>query len=203
MTPMTCRRLRAFARRVPAVALSALVTHTVVYHGLWPADRAHGYFAWYAPLVEALSAFSILGLPFVLAVALVGGSESRSINAIRSLLPHSPAEDVGAEAVRLASGSLVCLVTQESLARSLQVHRVALAGFSPPIWLLALATVVSISWLVAWVGRAVSSWVDGLCRDARSAVSRQTDAPRFWGTVTHRSRPLAVHGALRAPPSRI
>ena len=203
MTPMTARVLRSLARRVPAVVLSAFAAHAVVYHGFWPPDGAHGYFAWYAPFVTVLSAVSILGLPFLIAIALVGGRESRSVNAARSLLPRSSAGGLVGEAVGLASGALVFLVAQESLEHSLQLHRLALAGFTPAAWLFVLAAVVSISWLVSWVGRAVSSWVDGLCRDRRSAVSRQIVTRRLSGTVPHRSRPLAVHGALRAPPARI
>jgi hypothetical protein len=195
--------LRALARRLPAVVLCALATHVAVYHSLWPAGGGHGYFAWYAPLVAALSGFSIVGLPLVLALALVGRLGSGPFRAVGAgVVRSAPESDPVAETVRLASAALVFLVAQESLERSFELHRVTLAGFAPSTWSVLLAVVVAVAGAVAWLGRAVSSLVEGILQVRRSAPLRPARANQLFGAAdaTRRSHPLAVHGGLRAPP---
>ena len=188
---------------MPAVVLCALATHVAVYRSLWPADGGHGYFAWYAPLVAALSGLSIVGLPLVLALALVGRRGSGSLRAVGALVaPGTPESDPVAETVGLASAALVFLVAQESLERSLELHRVALASFAPSAWSVLLAVIVAVAGAVAWLGRAISSLVEGILQVRRSAALRPTPGNRLVGLVhaARRSHPLAVHGGLRAPP---
>lgn len=193
----------AVARRIPAVVLCALATHVAVYRSLWPADGGHGYFAWYTPLVAALSGFSIVGLPLVLALALVGRRGTGPLRAVGALVVRStPESDPVAETVGLASAALVFLVAQESLERSLELHRVTLASFTPSTWSVLLAVVVAVAGAVAWLGRAISSLVEGILQVRRSAALRPTRAKPLFGLVraARRLHPLAVHGGLRAPP---
>jgi hypothetical protein len=186
------------------VVLCALATHVAVYRSLWPAGEGHGYFAWYAPLVAALSGLSIVGLPVLVALAIVGRRRSGPLPAVGALVVRStPESDPVAETVRLASAALVFLVAQESLERTLDLQRVTLASFAPSNWSVLLAALVAVAGAVAWLGRAVTSLVEGILQETRSAPLRPARARRLSGFVhiARRSHPLAVHGGLRAPPA--
>ena len=193
----------AVARRVPLVVLAALATHAVVYRSLMPGDGAHGYFAWYASLAAGLSALSLLGLPLVLVIALLGGRESRAVRAVGGLVPRAaPNSSVAAEAVRLFSGALLFLAVQETLEHSLELNRVTLPSFAPSAWLVLVIALATLAAGTAWVGKALSSLVDVIRRAVRPAHPRPDRAGRQGGLAetSRRSRPLSVHGGLRAPP---
>jgi hypothetical protein len=195
--------LGALARRAPAIVLAALATHAVVYRSLSPGDGGHSYFSWYTPLAAGLSALSILGLPLVLVIALLGGRESRAVQVAGRLVPRiAPDSSVLREALKLASGSLVFLALQETLEHSLELDRVALPSFAPSSWLVLLVALVTFAAGVAGVGRALSSLVNVIRRAGESARLRPVRCGRPGGLaeILRRSRPLAVHGGLRAPP---
>jgi len=191
-------------RRVPAVVLCALVAHAAVYRSLWPAAGDHRYLIWYAPLVAVLSGFAIVALPLLLALALAGRRRGRTLNAVASVFVRAlPERDPVAGVVGLVSQALVFLFIQESLERSLVLHRAAVASFPPTTWSVLLAAVVVVAACVAWLGRTVSTLVEAILdktrrNEPRAAGSRRAPRPT---TVARRSHPLAVHGGLRAPPA--
>lgn len=196
--------VRETTRRLPAVVLAALATHAVVYRSLSPGDGAHGYFGWYAPLAAGLAALSILGLPLVLVLALLGGRESRMARVAVRLVPRiAPTRSLLPEAVKLAAGSLGFLAVQETVEHSLALDRLAPASFASPTWVVLVASLAAFATAIAWVARALSSLVDVVRRATEPASVRSAtsgDHPVGVAEVQRRSRPLAVHGALRAPP---
>jgi hypothetical protein len=198
------RRVTGFARRAPGVVLCALVAHGVAYRTIWPADGAHGYFGWYAPVVTALSIVSIVGLPLVAVTALLCGPQTRLARLGAAVVPRNTGSGAGSETVTLASAAFAFLVGQESLEHSLQLHHVALPSFAPANWLVVLAVVACAAYVLGWVGRALSSVVESIRRGGSTTGVRPARAR--WRLalpeVARRSRPLAVHGALRAPPAR-
>jgi hypothetical protein len=185
------------------VVLCALATHPAIYHSFEPGDGAHEYFGWYAPLVTVLSLPALLGLPLVLALLLLGAPSSRTRHAVTKLLPATPAAGSARPAmVGIALPSFAFLFVQESLERSLQLHGAALPGFSAPEWLLLVAALVALSQVLVWAGRGVSALLDAVrsscCSDRWTTVrSLRPSAPVVTAA---RSRPLALHRALRAPP---
>jgi hypothetical protein len=58
----TLAAMRSRAVVVLPAAVCALATHGLVYRSLWPSNAAHGYFAWYEPLVGGLSVASLLAV---------------------------------------------------------------------------------------------------------------------------------------------
>jgi hypothetical protein len=184
---------------LPAVALCALVAHAVVYRSLWPTDGAHAYFGWYAPLVAALSAAALLGLPALLVVALrASDGDARLLRLARLLLPRHGGRR---ETVSIAAGALAFLVVQETLERSLQTGQVSPPAFAPAGWLVVCAALACLAACLTWVAGTFAGAVEAfrtrpaaLRPDARAALRRDALAR------ARRSCPLAVHGALRAPP---
>jgi hypothetical protein len=192
------------ARRAPAVVLCALATHAAVYHSLEPADAAHGYFSWYAPLVTVLSLLALLGVPLVLGLLLLGRPSSRVRRVATSVLPATSAAggQCGGGAV-IALASFAFLFGQESLERSLQLHAAALPSFSAPEWLLLVAAVVALSHAFVWAGRGVTALLGVIrspSRPGRWPKVRRLRSPGAAVTL-QRSSPLALHAALRAPPA--
>jgi hypothetical protein len=192
-----------FFRRVPAVVLCALAAHAAVYRSLWPAGGDHGYLIWYAPLVAVLSGLAIVALPLGLALAVAGHGRRPALRPVAALFVRAlPERDPIAGAVTLASQALVVLFVQESVERSLILHRAAVASFPPSTWSVLLAAVVVVAALVAWLGRTVSTLVEGILKRRQSFATRTTG----WRSslrrafLVRRSHPLAVHGGLRAPP---
>jgi len=194
----------ASVRRLPAVVLCALAAHAAVYRSLWPAGGDHGYLIWYAPLVAVLSGLALVALPLGLALALAGrGGSNRTLRAVASFFVRAvPEHDPITGVVTLASQALVFLFVQESLERSLVVHRAAVASFPPSTWSILLAAVVAVAGLVAWLGRTVSTFVEAILGRARAVETRaiRIGPPLHRARVARRSHPLAVHGGLRAPP---
>ncbi len=190
-------------RRVPAVVLCALVAHAAVYRSFWPKGGDHGYLIWYSPLVGVLSGLAIVALPLLLAVGVAGRRRSPALNAVASVFVRAlPDSDPVAGMFALVSQALVFLFVQESLERSLVLHQAAVASFPPSAWSILLCAVVAVATLVGWLGRAVSSLVEGILKRARlfappTVRGRQVRHPAQVGRRFH---PLAVHGGLRAPP---
>jgi hypothetical protein len=195
-------RLVDAAGRIPAVVLCALAGHAAVYGSFAPEGSGHSYFAWYTPAVTILSTASLALLPLALAASLTA-RPSRFGRVVRVLLSTRSADhDVRRRSVELAAGSLCFLVAQETLERSLATHGLSLPHFGPSTWLVLLAAVATAAGLVAFVGRAFGSLVDDLLGRAVPAGSRRATTLRpVLVAVSSRPRPLAVHGALRAPPT--
>jgi uncharacterized membrane protein len=191
-------------RRAPAVVLCALAAHAVVYRSLWPAGGDHGYLTWYTPLVAVLSGLSLVALPLGLALGIARRRRPRALRAVAAVFVRvAPDGDPTTAAFALASQALAVLFVQESLERSLVLHRAAIASFPPATWSILLAAVVVVAALVAWLGRTVSNLVDGILSRARTHRVRPVGArrPTSPALVVRRSHPLAVHGGLRAPPA--
>ena len=194
---------RRLLGRVAAVTLCALGAHAVAFGSLMPEDGAHGYFAWYAPLVGLLSALSIVATLLALTGALVSGPASRPAVVIRSVLPTTATDGTFFERVfRLATATLIFLAVQESLERSLSVGRLELASFAPQTLVLLAAAVLTAAATIAFVERALSVLVNIALGEARATPRGRSSCRRRPAHVVHRARlrPLAVHGGLRAPP---
>jgi hypothetical protein len=186
------------------VALCALATHAAVYHALQPADAEHGYFSWYAPLVTVVSLLALIGIPLVIALLLLGAPGGGLRRAVTRFVPDvSRAEGTRLETARIAFASFSFLLVQESLERSLQLHAAALPSFNASEWLLLIAAVVALSHVLVWAGRGVSALVEAMGSTGRSGrwPAVRSDRTRTEPVTLRRSRPLALHGALRAPPA--
>jgi hypothetical protein len=195
------QRLKAGSGALLRVAVVALATHAVVYRSLLPADGAHGYFGWYAPLVAGLSAVALIGtLGVLLARATgIGGSWVPRIAAA-----PEPSDGVSLAVSRLAGKALAFLVVQETLERSIPARSFELAQFTPLQWLVLLATITLAATILVSASRG------------RSLLARRLDSPRPAAEAAAKAsppilrsfapvarNPLASFGGLRAPPAPI
>jgi hypothetical protein len=197
---MLLRRLVITLSRLTPVAVCALATHALVYRTLWPSDGVHGYFGWYEPAVVAMSLASLAGLLGFVAVAWVARHSGRPLRPIaRGNSPNTFA----ATARSLGASSLVFLLVQESVERSVEAGHPALQVFTPSEWLVLLGGLAATSVLLA-VGLRLTTVVVG-----RVLASAPPRAPGHrqptigWSVATfvwRRLRPLAERFALRAPP---
>jgi hypothetical protein len=187
---------------MPAIVLCALAAHAAVYGTFAPEASGHAYFGWYAPAVTALSTVSLVLLPLAFAAS-VGAAPIRVRRAARRLLAGRAADLGGTRrrAASLAVGSFGFLVVQETLERSFSTNTFSLPHFGASTWLLLVAAVATAAGLVTLVGRAVDGLVAGLIglSPRRRSLASAGVRPRL-AARTCRPRPLAIHGALRAPP---
>jgi len=192
-------RSLALFRRTLAPVVCALGTHAIVYRTLWPTDGVHGYFAWYEP---AVAAASLLSLIYLLTLLLVVGF-ARRFDRTLSKPDAQPRRSLAQGARGLALSSLVVLLVQESLERSLEAGYPTFAVFPPWQWLLLLVCIALTSLTVALslsLSEAAVRWV--LAGSASPPLAAQQAKPS-WSVVTNswrRPRPLAERFALRAPP---
>ena len=164
-------------RPIPA-AVCALGAHALLYGTFRPSDGLHGYLGWYEPGVAVVA----------LAVLVV----LRPV-CLRTRLP------IGETARSLSMTTLVVLLAQESIERSVQTSQPAFAVMTPSQWLVLLVGVAATALLLAFALRA-GQVVIQLLRPTRT---RGMTAVAHWSVVTiHRgpARPLALRFALRAPP---
>jgi hypothetical protein len=176
--------------------LCALATHAFVYRTLWPSDGVHGYFGWYEPAVAAASLAAVAILLGFLAVALLARHVGRPLR-----VRPAPQVHFAVAARSLALASLSFLLTQETLERSVEAGRPALATFRPSEWVTVLAGIALVSMLLT----AARMLGRGALRRALSApgVVRPAALPVGWSVVTSRvcsRRPLAPGSPLRGPP---
>jgi hypothetical protein len=191
------RRLAVAGRWLVAVTVCALVAHAAVYQSLLPGDGVHAYLAWYAPLVAAASAVSVLAI--VAGGVLPGRGVGRMIGA---LLPARSTQVKGRTVAGLALGALAFLVAQESLERSLRTGTFTLATFNASTWPMLVAVLALCAAAVLAIGRTAVVLSD--------VAGRQDPARRGWGLVVPSLRrsadpapttaPLGRHAGLRAPP---
>jgi hypothetical protein len=198
LAPMQVR-LRTAASRLPAAAVGALATHALVYRSFWPSDGMHGYFGWYEPAVGVASLAALVGSVLALVVVMAARRAGRSIPSIRTR--RSVQLPVRARSAGVAS--LMFLLAQESLERSVAAGHPAVAQFQPSEWLLLAAGIATVSFLLAGIaracefviGRAIGEKPTPARRRPRRAVRRPADA-----VAVRRSHPLATGLGLRAPP---
>jgi hypothetical protein len=166
------------ARVVPA-ALCALAAHALLYGTFRPADGLHGYFGWYEPAVAlACVAAAVVARPVWL----------RSTAAVAE------------SARRVAASSLVVLLAQESLERSLAAGHPAFASLTPSELLLAVAAVSAGALVLALALRAGQAVARLVLRVRRPRRRPATPSWSVAAPALRPIRPLAAGFALRAPP---
>jgi hypothetical protein len=197
---MLLRRLVIPLSRLPPVAVCALATHALVYRTLWPSDGVHGYFGWYEPAVAAASLTALAGLLGFVAVAWLARQSGRPLRPIASI--DSP-NTFATTARSLGASSLVFLLVQESVERSVEAGHPALQVFTPSEWLVLLAGLAATSVLLAVGLRLATVVVARVLASAPPRAPRHRQSTIGWSVVTfvwRRLRPLAERFALRAPP---
>jgi hypothetical protein len=198
LAPMQVR-LRTAASRLPAAVVGALATHALVYRSFWPSDGMHGYFGWYEPAVGIASLVALVGSVLALVVVVAARRAGRPIPSIRTR--RSIPLSVRARSASVAS--LLFLLTQESLERSVAAGHPAVAQFQPSEWLLLAAGIATVSFLLAGIARACE-FVIGRAIGVKANPRRRGSVRAFRrpsGTVAvRRSHPLANGLGLRAPP---
>jgi hypothetical protein len=181
-------------RSFVAVALCAQLAHGVLYESVLPRAGAHGYLSWYLPLLGVAVAAAIALVPSSAGVSASGGRRS-----LAALLPERRPGRAVRDVFRLTAASGCYLLVQESLERTFAGGGLHVAGFSALGWIaLVLALVAAATGVVA-VERTL---VELAVRRVSGAGSRRASSTHWSRTaaVRTRLRPLAVHGALRAPP---
>ena len=164
-------------RLIPA-AVCALGAHALLYGTFRPEDGLHGYLGWYEPAV------AIVALAVLVCVR---------PSCLRTRLP------IGETARSLSMTTLVILLAQESIERSVQTSQPAFAVMTPSQWLVLLVGVAATALLLAFALRAGQVVV----RLLHPGHARTKTTVARWSVVTiHRgpARPLAQRFALRAPP---
>ena len=164
-------------RLIPA-AVCALGAHALLYGTFRPTDGLHGYLGWYEP------ALAIVALVVLLVVRPA---------CLRTRLP------IGDTARSLSLTTLLVVLAQESIERSVQSGQPAFAAMTPSAWLVLIVGVAATSLLLAFALRAGQAVIQLL----RPPLARTTTNVARWSVVTfHRgpARPLAQRFALRAPP---
>ena len=196
---MFLRRPRLVVSRLPAAALCALATHTLVYRTLRPSDGAHGYFTWYEPVIAAVSAAAAAGL---LLFVLVAWLARRHHHPFRRA-PIGESRSLPDAARRLGCSALLFLLAQESLERTAEAGRPAVAALTPSQWLVLLLGIAVTSLLFAsavHVARRAARRVLGSRDPGRRVVHGDASG---WSVVALRPlrpRPLAERFGRRAPP---
>jgi hypothetical protein len=197
-------RIRTIFRHLVAVAACALTAHVAAYTAVLPEDAVHGYFAWYASAVALLSIAAVAGTVVALVTAFVSGPSGRASSVVRAMLPPASREDsLVARVLTLAFGGIAFLAAQETLERSLPGGRLVLVGFAPFSLAVIAGVVILLAGAIALVERAVARISTALLRDVGPRRERTDGRPPCSpGAVRLRaSRPLTIHGGLRAPPA--
>jgi hypothetical protein len=190
--------LARLGRSCAAVALCAQLAHVALYGSVLPHVGAHGYLGWYLPVLAVTAAVILAALPASLTCGVVANGR-RSFGA---LLPARRHERIVPVVLRLAVASGAYLLLQESFERTAESGSLQAASFSPLTWVgLAFALVLAAAVVVA-LERSIACLVVRLATRMRS---RGTVESTLLGTMQRlpRLRPLAVHGALRAPPASV
>jgi hypothetical protein len=187
-------RLVRLGRSFVAVALCAQLAHGVLYESVLPRAGAHGYLSWYVPLLAVAVAAAIALIPASATTRPTGARRS-----FTSLLPEREPGRAVRDVFRLTVASGCYLLVQESVERTLASGGFGIAGFSALGWIaLVLALFAAATGVVA-LERTLAVIV--------VRRSRETFRHRPMPVLRHsalgmrpRLSPLAVHGALRAPP---
>jgi hypothetical protein len=193
------------ARGAVGAALCALAAHGFLYRSLWPSSGAHGYFGWYQPLVGGLSLIALVVLAIVLIAGLLG-IRSRPIDWLSSVFrcPEEDRSSRSALVVRLAGASLLVLLVQESVERSIESGSPTVASFTPVAWLVAIAVLSALAAAIVLATRSCAALLDRVL--GAGGRRRITQLALPLGHVVlfarpGRCKPLASGWALRAPPA--
>ncbi len=181
--------------RLLAAAVCALVGHIALYHAVRPADERHAYLSWYQPLIAGLSLAAVAGLAGLVLFGLVRRDFRLPCLAAGRSFDQS--------AIRLAMSGLAFLLVQESIEHSVAAHSLSVVSVADGRWLLVVAVVTASAAALAFLARLGERAVRALFADRRPRPARQL-VTRAWSRAPgepRRSRPLALHAALRAPPA--
>ena len=193
MLPAVRARIVAGFGHILAAAVCALVGHVALVQSIRPTDEAHIYLSWYQPLIAGLSGAAVLALAVLLVLGLLGH---------RVLIPAASLQRRSFDqvALRIGMSGVAFLLVQETIERSVVAGAPAAPSFAAGRWLVVLVVVAASSALLAFLGRWGERAVRRLLAETpQDAVSTAAS----WSTVQgspRRSRPLALHAALRAPP---
>ena len=188
-------RFIAVPGRLLAAAVCALVGHVALYQSVLPSDEVHSYLSWYEPMVAGLSLAAVFGL-----VGLVAFGLLRPDFRLPRLSAGRPFDQ---SAIRLAMSGLAFLLVQESIEQSVATHSLSVASAADGPWLAVLAVVTASAAALAFLARLGERAVRALLADRHQRPSGRP-AARAWSSAPgepRRSRPLALHAALRAPPA--
>jgi len=188
-------RFVAVPGRLLAAAACALVGHVALYRSVLPADEVHSYLSWYEPVVAGLSLAAVLALVGLVAFGLLRPDFR---------LPRlSAGRRFDQSAIRLAMSGLAFLLVQESIEQSVATHSASIASIADGRWLAVLVVVTASAAALAFLARLGERAVRALLTERRPRPSRALVVPlrRAAPAAPRRSRPLARHAALRAPPA--
>jgi len=181
--------------RLLAAAVCALAGHIALYHAVRPADERHAYLSWYQPLIAGLSLAAVAGLAGLVLFGLLRRDFRLPCLAAGRSFDQS--------AIRLAMSGLAFLLVQESIEQSVATHSLSVASAADGPWLAVLAVVTASAAALAFLARLGERAVRALLADRHQRPSGRP-AARAWSSAPgepRRSRPLALHAALRAPPA--
>src|SRR5580765_6219314 len=159
-------------RLIPA-AVCALGAHALLYGTFRPEDGLHGYLGWYEPAV------AIVALAVLVCVR---------PSCLRTRLP------IGETARSLSMTTLVILLAQESIERSVQTSQPAFAVMTPSQWLVLLVGVAATALLLAFALRAGQVVV----RLLHPGHARTKTTVARWSVVTIHRLVEQVGGSLCA-----
>lgn len=181
--------------RILAAAVCALAGHIALYQTVLPTDEVHGYLSWYEPAIAGLSLAAVVGLVGLVLFGLL----HRDFR-----LPWLRADrSFDQSAIRLAMSGLAFLLVQETIEHSVAAHSLSFVSVADGRWFAVLVVVTASAAALAFLARLGRRAVRALLAEKRLRPERRIVAPA-WSTAPRerrRSRPLALHGALRAPPA--
>jgi hypothetical protein len=181
--------------RILAAAVCALAGHIALYQAVLPADEVHGYLSWYEPAIAGLSLAAVAGLAGLVLVGL--------LNRDFRLPCLRPGRSFDQSAIRLGMAGVAFLIVQETIEHSVADHSLSFVSVADGRWLAVLAVVAASAAALAFLARLGDRAVRALLAEKRLRSERLIVVPA-WSRAPgerRRSRPLALHGALRAPPA--
>lgn len=178
----------------------ALAAHGALYRSFLPSDGVHGYFAWYEPLVGALSVAAIATVA-VLFMAALAGRRPRVLAWIagRDTERSSTLPD---QSLRLASVALGVLLVQETVERSVGAGSPTVPMLTPTAWLSVLVALALVAAMLVFATRSCAVLLEHVLAAPPPApvLLAAPGAPPRAAVPCARLSPLASSRALRAPP---
>lgn len=185
-----------------AAALGAAAGHAALYGAVLPRSGDHAYLGWYQALIGTAGVVVLAGSLLLTALAASRAGRPRAARIARRLFPRGVAACPLPERVAvLTASSLVWLVLQESLERSIAAGRPALAMLGPGGLLVATLGALGLCLAIALVERlAVRAAQRSLATPLRSLRALPARVRRPVAPQLRRRSPLATRAGLRAPP---
>ena len=181
--------------RILAAAVCALAGHIALYQAVLPADEVHGYLSWYEPAIAGVSLAAVAGLVGLVLFGLLHRDfRLPCLGAGRSF---------DQSAIRLAMSGLAFLLVQETIEHSVAAHSLVFVSVAEGRWLAVLVVVTASATALAFLARLGRRAVHAIFAEKHLRPERQivVAAWRTHAGELRRSRPLALHAALRAPPA--